>query len=650
MKKKSISCLAISMVVTLTACGGQNESSTGNATVIEAATAAEEAAAEENIPIQLNYAQGISDGIYGWTLSEDGSYYMLSAIDGDGTPVESSVEQNFMHGGRNGGAAGDNTAGGGNGEKRQKQGDLSDDGNEGKTEDSLAMEANEQVSAQRVNAQGVYTESNITNTEYQTMLIFVPAEYLTINADGSAAFTNAEVNGYTAQTAPIVFQNSNGGWRSGSPKAPEYADCLAAGMVYVSCGSRSRDAAEENGDSTGKAPTPVADLKAGVIALRANEDVIPGDMKRIISVGASGGGQMSSALGATGNMEEYYPYLYEAGAIGVSYDETTNTYSSEYDDSVYGAMAYCPIADIENADLAYAWLRYDSTLNEDGSLSSTAGNYDFTEFQLTLQKDAAYAFAEYINSLGLTDSKGTLLTFDENADGTLNLRAGSYYDMILQNMSDALNVYLIDMENPDAFIREKYGKDTSTWLTQNEDGTYQITNLADFINGTGLVRNKDIPGFDTLDLSAENDAFGTSSTKAVHYSASIAELLQNNYDNYAILDGFNPEQFDLYIQNALTGNEAAYIAEQTYLVNATQILLDNSKGTQDSDAAQHWRTRNGMADQHTSFSVAYNICLTAEMAGYEVDYSLVWDMGHGSNEGTTTGTFVEWIQRICPKS
>lgn len=45
---------------------------------------------------------------------------------------------------------------------------------------------------------------------------------------------------------------------------------------------------------------------------------IPGDKDRIISIGTSGGGQMSSILGASGNMPEYYEYLYEAGALGVT--------------------------------------------------------------------------------------------------------------------------------------------------------------------------------------------------------------------------------------------------------------------------------------------------------------------------------------------
>lgn len=585
----------------------------------------------EQSEIELNYAKGIEEGVYGWTLSEDQTYYMLSAIDEDGTPTETEMQNPMMM--RPGKSSGD-----------------SDNFRRGRMqqseEDPLAMEQNEQALGERIHAQGVCIENNITNLEYQTMLVFVPAEYMTIDENGQAVFTDTQIGEYTAESAPIVFQNNNMGWRSGSAGTPEYADALKAGMIYVSCGSRSRDAESEDGTQTGKAPTPVVDLKAGIIAIRANADVIPGDKDKIVSVGASGGGEMSSVLGATGNMENYYPYLYEAGAIGVSYDEETGKYESKYDDSVYAAMSYCPIADIENADLAYAWMRYDSTEEEDGSLSETAGEYTFSEFQLEFQKDAAYAFAEYIDSLGLTDENGTPLTFDKNEDGSWNLRKGTYYDAFLQNISDALNATRKELEDPLAYIEEQYGSDFSNWLTIEEDGTYRVTDLAGFITATNLVRNKDIPGFDALNLSAENNAFGTGDEEAVHYSVSVAKVLQENYNKYKTMDGFDASQIDLYNQNALTGEEAQAISEQTYLMNGTQILLNIAKGTENADVAKYWRTRNGTADEHTSFTIAYNLCVAAQMAGAQTDYSLVWGMKHGSNEGTTTGTFVDWIQQM----
>lgn len=623
---------------------------------VDAGAIAEDTIDEKDVP-QLNYALGIEQGIYGWTLSEDGSFYILSMLNSDGTMKESTAAD-MGFGGRNGqmGQAGEDRLGDGQKVMDGQNAKGSDFGtNTGQGEkpsngdamniDPLAMESSDSKSSVSVNAQGLPTEANITNEEYQSMLVFVPAAYMTVNEDGSAVFTDAQIGSYTANTAPIVFQNSNGGWKSGSPKAPEYSEALEAGMIYVSCGSRSRDAKDENGLASGKAPTPVVDLKAGVIALRANADVIPGDKNKIISVGASGGGQMSSILGASGNMDEYYPYLYEAGAIGISYDQETDTYSSSYDDSVYADMAYCPIADIENADLAYAWMRYDSTLDENGNLSQTAGNYEFSEFELALEQKAAYAFAEYINSLELKDEEGQALCFDLDSEGKADPRSGSYYERTLSNISDALNAFLADNEDPDAYVNDTYGQ--AEWLKKNDDGTYSVTDLAGFITGTGLVRNKDIPGFDAMDLSAENDAFGAADTQAVHYSASIAGLLQENYDEFSAMEGFDQEAVDQYIEDALTGETASDVADQTYLMNATQIMLNVAKGAEEADIAQYWRTRNGTADQHTSFSVAYDICLAAQMAGADADYALVWNMGHGSNEGNNTGTFVDWIREIC---
>ena len=124
----------------------------------------------------------------------------------------------------------------------------------------------------------------------------------------------------------------------------------------------------------------------------------------------------------------------------------------------------------------------------------------------------------------------------------------------------------------------------------------------------------------------------------------MAAVLAANYDKYAKLPGFAEEDVDEYIAQA----NRADIQEQAYLMNATQIMLGVAKGTEQSDIARHWRTRNGTADEHTSFSVAYNLCMAALMAGAEdVDYSLVWNMPHGSAEGTNTGTFAEWVHAIC---
>lgn len=590
--------------------------------------------------IYLDYSAGIEDGVYQWILSEDGTYFTLCSVDENGDPI--SMEQSAINVGANNGEAID--MGKGDSEKPDLGGpeeakmDMNFGGPQrdkdgmvlgGPKGDKGGIGHGGMMGGGSV-YQGIYINSNITNTEYQTMLVYVPAAYFTTDANGKVNGINedAVVGVYTASTAPIVFLNECGGWKSSQPKNCD-TSFIEQGMIYVTCGARSRDAIGEDGLPTGKAPTQMVDLKSGVIQLRANADVIPGNTEQIISYGASGGGQMSSALGASGDMSEYYPYMAEAGVLGVSCD-ANGDYTSVYPDHIYASQCYCPIADIENADLAYAWWWVD--LIEDGG---TRG--EFTAFDTRLQELEAEAFVTYINNLDLHDQDGNPLMLT-------SLRSGSYYDAVLENISSALNAMVMVGE-----IDPKVDyTDTASWLEKNEKGEWKVTDLRGFMIGTGLVnqRNKAVPGFDTMDESAENNAFGTVDEYAVHYSASVATILQENYEELSKLDGFNKEQVDDYISDALTGENAAYIENQTNLLNATEIML-GSDGLSAVTPAEYWRVRSGTADQHTSFSVGYNICLAAQSLGLDTDYHLVWNMGHGSNEGDSTGTFIDWINEIC---
>ncbi len=475
--------------------------------------------------------------------------------------------------------------------------------------------------------------TNVINPSYQYMNIYVPAAYI----DGG------DCNGYTAETAPIIIENNCMGWNSSTPGNAN-SSYIAEGFVHISVGARSRNA--ENG--TGKMPAPVVDQKAAVRMLRLNADVIPGDEEKIISLGSSGGGQMSSILGATGNMDEYYPYLYEIGAAGI--ELVNGEYVSTIDDHIFASMCYCPIVDLNNADLAYAWMRYDA--GEASAMTMFSGEITFSPFQLALQDDLAVAFAEYINDLGVVNEEGEVLSFNTGASGEMDPRAGSYYEQILENVSDALNAWIADegytnasgemYDSADAYVASL--DNAEAWLEKNADGTWSVTDMAGFLNGTGLARNKDIPGFDTFFATEEGNGFGTAEEAGMHFSANVAAVLAENYDEYAAMAGFADQDVDVYMEQAVRED----IQEQAYLMNATHIMLDVANGQQEADISRHWRTRNGTADEHTSFTIAYNLAMSAKMAGAEsVDYALVWNMAHGSAEGTSTGTFVEWVHEIC---
>lgn len=498
----------------------------------------------------------------------------------------------------------------------------------------------------------VYYATNILSKDHQYMNIYVPAAYL--RDDGTVDETGT-CGGYTAKTAPVIIHNGCGGWMSSLP-AGVNMEYIREGFVHVSVGARSRDLG-----SVGKAPSACVDQKAAVRMLRLHDAQIPGDKNKIVSCGGSGGGQMSSILGATGNMAEYYPYLYEIGAAGIEKD-ASGEFVSTLPDNIFASQCFCPIADINNADMAYAWQRFD-----DPKISFSGfgieGEQVLSPFKLALQNDMAQAFAGYINGLGLKNEDGQELSFPQKPDGSFELREGSYYEQTLQNMSSALNAYIKANTQPDGSLIVKITcgfdhheelsfpsvdayisslPEHEKWL-KVENGAYKVTDMAGFCQGTELARGKDCPGFDTFHCTAENNAFGKPEEPAVHFSAATGSILEENYAKYSSLEGFSDCDVDAYISDSKRED----LKNQTYLMNATHIMLDVAAGKVKSEPSKFWRTRNGTADEHTSFRIAYDLCMAAKLAGAQVDYSLIWNAGHGDVDGDGTGTFAEWVNDIC---
>ena len=256
--------------------------------------------------------------------------------------------------------------------------------------------------------------------EYETLGIFVPAAYMNAKDNGDGTFTctinsQAAVKGYTADSAPIVIPVNTPGYSAMTAPTDYVADSAsytAAGFIYVAAGCRGRDAG---------APAGVTDLKAAIRYIRYNDGVIPGDVDRVFSFGMSGGGAQSALLGATGDSEDYEPYLTAIGTVsGVS-------------DAVTGSMCWCPITELDYADEAYEW-----------NLGST--RTDLTEQEQTLSNGMAEAFAQYINDLGLKDSSGNVLTLTESEEGIY--QSGTYYEYLKGVVETSLNNFLEDTTFP----------------------------------------------------------------------------------------------------------------------------------------------------------------------------------------------------------
>ena len=257
------------------------------------------------------------------------------------------------------------------------------------------------------------------DTAYETLAIFVPGAYMTATENGDGTYTceidpDAVVGAYTAETAPIVMPINTPGY-SAMAALTSYASFTSytdEGFVYVHAGCRGRDAG---------APAGVTDLKAAVRYLRYTDDVVPGNAERIFTFGMSGGGAQSALMGSTGDSSLYDAYLEEIGAVtGVS-------------DAVLGSMCWCPITNLDTADEAYEWM-----------MGVTRSG--LTEEEQHISDQLAEAFAAYINSAGIKDPDGVVLTLSESDDGIY--QAGSYYDYMKTVIEESLNHFLSDTEFP----------------------------------------------------------------------------------------------------------------------------------------------------------------------------------------------------------
>lgn len=266
---------------------------------------------------------------------------------------------------------------------------------------------------------GISYCENPADEEYETLAIFVPGAYLNGTDNGDGTFTcevneEGNVNGYTATTAPIVMPINTPGYSAQSALS-EYKDVseyMEAGFIYVHAGCRGRDAG---------APAGVSDLKAAVRYIRYCDEEVPGDSEAIFTFGMSGGGAQSALMGSTGDSELYELYLEAIGAVkGVS-------------DAVLGSMCWCPITNLDTADEAYEWML-------------GVSRSGLSEEEQAISDRLAEAFAQYINSAGIKDENGNVLTLEESDNGIY--QAGSYYEYMKSVIEDSLNKFLADTTFP----------------------------------------------------------------------------------------------------------------------------------------------------------------------------------------------------------
>ena len=534
--------------------------------------------------------------------------------------------------------------------------------------------------------------------KFQRLSIFVPKNLM--NADGTPTEASRKV--------PIVFENNSAGYMQmphtwlGGPRC--YAEqYLNHGLIYVTCGCRGRESRNAHGQLVGKSPISLVDLKTAIRFLRHNKVALPGDFDKIISVGWSAGGAMSTLLGVTGDNKRYDEYLQAAGAF------------MEESDAVFASQIYCPIIDLEHADLAYEWCFGADKECED----SPAGPAEtMTPFKAELSEKLAAQYVEYVNSLGLKHPQtGVALTL--NPDG----RSGSFYDYMMHCISASASDFLTRLDAgklPQTYSVEDYLSGHYTYEAPapmpagpKDPGLHhagpgigmpdlppmdgpkpgmlpppgakpdmppmpmKMPSLGDLMSRPPkgmpfkdmkppMIEKQGTDKHEWLTWNGEQAMIGDLDAYVLNHRRRMKPC--TSFDKLDMDSGENQEfgtddqdyvHFNLRIGEAIAAlrsdfpeeaakYEEAYavagdtaLTERVYLINPLNFISTDEQSKQ----AQHYRIRVGASDADTSLSVAMTLAVKLQNAGFPVDYALVWDQPH--SEADYPGEVLSWIDSIC---
>lgn len=428
--------------------------------------------------------------------------------------------------------------------------------------------------------EGMYYVTNVEDSVYQTLNIYVPDQMADV------------------ENVPILLRTYVGGYAAATAKAPSPADATGRALKegYVVCipGSRgSNSTVEHDGKTfyTGIAPNGLLDLKAAVRYLRYNDDLIPGSAELIFTDGTSAGGAMSSLLGATGNATEYDSYLKKMGAADAR-------------DDVYAAICYCPITDLNHADMEYEWL-YSCT---------NTGVRRLSEQQIAISGELSAECTEYINSLGLTKEDGTMITAENYKDYLKSFLIASAHRAVQEGceIPDSLGF---------AFYQDKFGpmgigRRAPSFGPGNMP---RFNKTSDFVTGLDLDKYlsyvasvtplKTPPAFDQMGVlidtpSPENKVFGNEEGESA------------NFTDFSL-------RHRLHDANAKLSED---MVKRVAIMNPMNFI-----GTDKSAVAPNWYIRHGAKDRDTSFLVPINLATKLQNAGKNVDFFIPWNRPHSGD-------------------
>ncbi|MGI6263288.1 MAG: subtype B tannase [Succiniclasticum sp.] len=497
----------------------------------------------------------------------------------------------------------------------------------------------------------VYTAKPYT-TEYERLNVYIPEAY----------FKGGTVQGYTADTAPVFLPNEVGGYMPGKAGTPSETSrhgganailrALSRGYVVVAPAIRGRTLQGKDGRYIGKAPALIVDYKAAVRYIRYNRDkgnLPAGNPERILAAGTSAGGALAALLGATGNAPDYEADLKDIGA------------AKERDD-VFAVQAYCPITNLDHADMAYEWMFQGIPMTTVRRLGGDPSSQPNTAVGTqpagavttptkagdpAAQAELKKSFATYLNDLALQDDNGNILNLTEDGEGLFKEYIQGKYIEAAQKALDAGT----DLGSP-------------AWLTIS-GGQVVYADLAKYAQT--VKRIKGTPAFDAFDLSTgENQEFGDAETDKRHFTwFSLQESGALNLpdpeeekaadERFAIAwrraEGKPQEQLALRKQQIAKERAQEALPLEQYLADSKTVKMLNPMdyiGAPDATVAPNWRIRHGVLDRDTALAIPAILALRLANAGENVDFQAVWGYGHDGDYDLDE--LFDWMDRTVAET
>ncbi len=445
--------------------------------------------------------------------------------------------------------------------------------------------------------EGIYYVKNVEDSTYQTLNIYVPEKLAQI------------------PRVPILLRTYVGGYMASTAKNPSVTDATGRALQegYVVCipgsrGSNSTIVKDGRTVYTGTAPNGLLDLKAAVRYLRYNDDLIPGDSELIFTDGTSAGGAMSSLIGATGNAKDYEPYLKKMGAADAR-------------DDVFASICYCPITDLNHADMEYEWL-YGCT---------NTGVRNLNQNQIVISNELSAECPAYINSLGLTKPDGTLLTAENYKDYVKEFLIASAHRAVQEGceIPDTIG-FTFYSEKGGGMFPGGGGRGARGNARPQMDGRQAPSfgpgnrpafsrQQSDFVSGLDLDKYlsyvasvtplKTPPAFDQMGVlvdtpSPENNVFGN------------PEGTPANFTDFSLRHRLHDSKANL----------SEEMVKRVAIMNPMNFI-----GTDKADVAPNWYIRHGAKDRDTSFLVPINLATKLQNAGKNVDFFLPWNRPHSGD-------------------